>query len=99
MSSVQQAVSSWGNSRSVRIRCMAIRLDGDEVFRILKFLKGEEMDVSLMAITKMPGVCDLPIRVRNKFAQAIRAEVQGDSAVAAAKLDEAIGIETELVTA
>jgi len=54
------------------------------------------MDVSLMAITKQPGVCDLPIRVRNKFAQAIRAEMQGEDKAAETKLSEALTIEAEL---
>ena len=47
----------------------------------------------LTQVTKEPGLADLPLQVRAKFAQALRLEAQGDHAGAEVKLNEAIAIE------
>jgi len=44
----------------------------------------------LLEIYKEAGVEDLPIKARGKFAQAIRAERQGDSVKAEQLLDAAV---------
>lgn len=51
--------------------------------------------ISLMAITREPGVLDLPGKVKGTFAQAVRAERRGDNETASQKLDEAVALETE----
>lgn len=52
--------------------------------------------MSLSDIMKEDGVSDLPTMVKGKFAQALRAERQGDDDLAYAKLLEAILAEEKI---
>lgn len=52
-------------------------------------------EMHLVEVAGLPGVRDLPLTVRGKFAQALQAEVRGDHAVAAAKLNEAVAAESK----
>ncbi len=44
----------------------------------------------LFEIVKEPGISDLPVKVRGKFALSVKLEREGDSKRAAELLDEAI---------
>lgn len=58
-------------------------------------------DLATMALTeisKLPGVGDLPLKVRSKFVSALKTEAKGDHATAAKRLSEAITAERELAT-
>jgi len=52
--------------------------------------------MTLSEYAKLPGVVDLPMRVRAKFIAAIKAEDEGNHELAASKLEEAVTIEQEL---
>lgn len=52
--------------------------------------------LTLPQITKLEGVSDLPMKVRGKFGQALRAEAAGDSETAEQRLLEAIEEEEKL---
>jgi len=52
--------------------------------------------MTLTEYAKLPGVADLPMQVKARFIAALKAEDNGDHATAAAKLDEAVALETEL---
>jgi hypothetical protein len=57
------------------------------------------MDYAEMAvkdIAKLDGVKDLTLKVRGKFAQALKAEAKGDQATAANKLNEAVEAEASV---
>ena len=54
------------------------------------------LSTKLTEIRNEPGVKDLPLSVGGKFAQAIRAEREGDVAKAEAKLIEAVEAEIAL---
>ena len=51
------------------------------------------MEHRLMDIVKETGVSDLPMKIKAKFAQAIKAEREGDNARAEEKLREAVAFE------
>ena len=50
-------------------------------------------NMNLKEISVLEGVKDLPLKVRGRFAQAIKAEATGDSAKAYKALDEAVAAE------
>ena len=50
-------------------------------------------DNRLMDIVREDGVRDLPTKAKARFAQAIKAEREGDDKRAAEKLDEAVAAE------
>ncbi len=47
-------------------------------------------DMKLPDIVKLPGVVDLPLKVAGPFGQALKAEANGDHALAQTRLDKAI---------
>ena len=49
--------------------------------------------MSAVQVSKLPGVSDLSIKVRVKFAKALLAEDQGDHDKAAEYLDQAVALE------
>ena len=56
------------------------------------------MDYATMKVSEvaaLPGVSDLPLRVRGPFAQALIAEARGEHANAAAKLLQAVEAEAK----
>jgi len=50
-------------------------------------------DKAIKDIAKEAGLIDLPLKIRGAFAQALKAEGQGDHAVANARLNAAIEAE------
>lgn len=54
---------------------------------------------TLIEISQSPGVADLPLKVRGKFALAIKAEMEGDHEKAERLLNEAVAAEEALKTA
>ena len=54
----------------------------------------EGMEVKVIA--KEAGLSDLPLKVRGVFAQALKAEGQGDHERAAERLDQAVEAEASL---
>jgi hypothetical protein len=54
----------------------------------------EDMEVKIIA--KATGLGDLPLKVRGPFAQALKAEGQGDHTKAAERLDRAVEVEASL---
>lgn len=55
----------------------------------------ENPRLKLATVSKEPGVADLPLRVRGKFAKAIIAERKGDHGEAERLLNEAVAEETD----
>lgn len=55
--------------------------------------RADTMTERLIDIVKEAGVEDLPTRQRAKFAQAVKAEREGDNERAALKLDEAVALD------
>tara|TARA_R110000824_G_scaffold182563_1_gene363531 strand:- start:51 stop:230 length:180 start_codon:yes stop_codon:yes gene_type:complete len=53
-------------------------------------------DMGVKDINKMSGIGDLPLKVRGPFAQALKAEGQGDHERAAERLDKAVEAEASL---
>ena len=56
------------------------------------------MDYATMKVSEvaaLPGVSDLPLRVRGPFAQALIAEARGEHTNAANKLDQAVQAESK----
>lgn len=51
--------------------------------------------MNLVEYTKLPGVSDLPTQVKARFAQALKAEDEGDTVKAEAKLAEALEAEAQ----
>lgn len=49
--------------------------------------------LNIVQIAKLPGVLDLPIKVRGPFAQALRAEAAGEKARAEEYLNKAVAAE------
>lgn len=52
---------------------------------------------TLPDIIKLPGLNDLHMKVKGPFAQALKAEANGDTAKANARLDAAVEAEQELL--
>ena len=50
-------------------------------------------DMSLQEIVTLPGVKDLPLKVKGRFAQALKAEDSGRHADASKLLDQAVEAE------
>ena len=59
-------------------------------------MNASNLSTKLTDIRNEPGVVDLPLSVGGKFAQAIKAEREGDIAKAEAKLIEAVAAEDAL---
>ena len=55
------------------------------------------LDMSFVQVTKLPGVGDLPILARGKFAKALIAEARGEHATAAEFLAAAVEAEAEVM--
>lgn len=49
-----------------------------------------DKNASLVDISKLPGVSDLPMRVKGPFAQALKFEANGETVKANEALDKAI---------
>lgn len=48
------------------------------------------VDMTLMDVSKLDGVADLPLAVRGKFAQALKKESEGNHEAAEALLEQAV---------
>lgn len=53
----------------------------------------EISEMTALQVSRLPGVEDLPIKVRVKFAKALMAEAKGNTEEANQYLDEAIALE------
>ena len=53
--------------------------------------------MKLMEVADLPGLSDLPLRVRGKLAQALQAEARGNYERATALLEQAADIADELM--